>query len=174
MTDKNDLIRSVDDIIVNMNDLRNDVEDLDDHDHDRFGCSECEDMFDTGVEEGKESHEHDTWSCVDCQEVANDGVREAFDNLSVTDLMDSAWDVYEKVLQDGKEEGAEEERDTQRQKLAAFSTMLYNLADFVKKWDDFTVATFEHNALAIRNVLHPERQEQNKVEGDTSGTEVAY
>lgn len=174
MTDKNDLIKSVDDIIVNMNDLRNDVESLDDHDHDRFFCSECEEMFDAGVGEGKESHEHDTWSCVDCQEVSGDAVREAFENLSVTDLMDNAWDVYDEVLTDGKAQGAEEERDVQREKLAAFATMLYNLADFVKKWDGYTVATFEHNALAIRNVLHPERVEENKTEGVVNESEVAY
>lgn len=147
MTDILDIKKSVDNIIVNMNDLRNDIDDVDEHEHDQWGCSSCEEM----VEEGQKSHEHEPWSCSECEEVATEAVSGFWNDVSVSDIMDNAWSEYEEI----KEEGAEEERDTQRQKTAAFRTMLYNLADFAKKWDDTSVATFDHNALAIRNLLHP-------------------
>jgi hypothetical protein len=149
MTDILDNKKSVDNIIINMNELRNDIDDVDEHEHDQWGCSSCEEM----VEEGQKSHEHDTSFCNDCEEVATEAVSTFWNDVSITDIMDNAWSEYEEI----KEEGAEEERDTQRQKVAAFSSMLYNLADFTKKWDETSVATFDHNALAIRNLLHPNR-----------------
>ncbi|CAB4177557.1 hypothetical protein UFOVP1344_23 [uncultured Caudovirales phage] len=161
MTDINDITTGIDNIIINMRDLRNDVENLDvEHEHERHGCSQCEDVFETGVEEGKESHDHDVWGCTDCEEMKDEAAREVWDNISITDIMDNAWSEYQEI----REDGAEEERDAQRQKLAAFSSMLYNLADFTKKWDDTSVATFDHNALAIRNLLHPNRAEDVKPE----------
>jgi len=141
-----DIKESVKNIITNLHDLDSDIDDL-----------ELE-------------HDHDTWGCSDCEEIKDEAAREVWDNISITDIMDNAWSEYEAI----KEEGAEEERDTQRLKLAAFSTMLYNLADFAKKWDDLTVATFEHNALAIRNVLHPNRVEEKKTEEVVNESEVAY
>ena len=156
MTDILDIKKSVDNIIVNMNELRNDIDDVDEHEHDQWGCSDCEEL----VEEGQKSHEHEPWSCNECEEVATDAVSTFWNDVSISDIMDNAWEQYEEI----KQEGAEEERDAQRQKLAAFSSMLYNLADFTKKWDDTSVATFDHNALAIRNLLHPNRAEDVKPE----------
>jgi hypothetical protein len=141
-----DIKESVKNIITNLHDLDSDIDDL------------------------ELDHDHDTWGCSDCEEIKDEAAREVWDNISITDIMDNAWSEYEAI----KEEGAEEERDTQRLKLAAFSTMLYNLADFAKKWDDLTVATFEHNALAIRNVLHPNRVEEKKTEEVVNESEVAY
>ena len=141
-----DIKESVKNIITNLHDLDSDIDDL-----------ELE-------------HDHDTWGCSDCEEIKDEAAREVWDNISITDIMDNAWSEYEEI----KEEGAEEERDTQRQKLAAFSSMLYNLADFTKKWDETSVATFDHNALAIRNVLHPNRVEEKKTEEVVNESEVAY
>jgi hypothetical protein len=51
MADQNDILRSAQNIVSNMEDLVNDIENLDEHNHDAWDCTECESMIDEAVQE---------------------------------------------------------------------------------------------------------------------------
>ena len=51
MADQNDILRSAQNIMSNMEDLVSDIENLDEHNHDVWDCTECESMVDEAVQE---------------------------------------------------------------------------------------------------------------------------
>jgi hypothetical protein len=51
MADQNDILRSAQNIMSNMEDLVSDIENLDEHNHDAWDCTECESMIDEAVQE---------------------------------------------------------------------------------------------------------------------------
>jgi hypothetical protein len=51
MADQNDILRSAQNIVSNMEDLVSDIENLDEHNHDAWDCTECESMIDEAVQE---------------------------------------------------------------------------------------------------------------------------
>ncbi len=51
MADQNEILRSAQNIVTNMEELVNDIENLDEHNHDAWDCTECESMIDEAVQE---------------------------------------------------------------------------------------------------------------------------
>ena len=82
MSDQNEILRSAQNIMSNMEDLVNDIENLDEHNHDVWDCTECESMVD-------------------------EAVQEKVGELDVNDLMDANYSLW----QDVGEEAVQEYKD---------------------------------------------------------------
>jgi hypothetical protein len=72
MSDQNEILRSAQNIVSNMEDLVNDIENLDEHNHDAWDCTECESMID-------------------------EAVQEKVGDLDVNDLMDANYSLWQDV-----------------------------------------------------------------------------
>lgn len=93
MSNTNDLTKSAQDIVVQMEDLINDIASLDEHEHDADDCRDCQ----TIREEADENHEHDAWNCASCESMLDESVSDKIGSLDVNDLMDQNYDLWQTV-----------------------------------------------------------------------------
>lgn len=94
MSDQNDILRSAQNIVTNMEELVSDIENLDEHNHDVWDCTECESMVD-------------------------EAVQEKVGELDVNDLMDSNYSLW----QDIGEEAVGEYKERTESTITAVSAL---------------------------------------------------
>jgi hypothetical protein len=72
MSSKNEVLKSAQDIVSNMEDLVNDIDSLDEHDH-------------------------DVWACTDCESMVDEATQERIGELDVNDLMDANYGLWQDI-----------------------------------------------------------------------------
>ena len=93
MSSTNEILQSAKDIALNMKELVNDIESLDEHEHDADECRDCQ----TIREEADENHDHDAWNCANCESMLEEAVSDKVGSLDPNDLMDMNWDLWQTV-----------------------------------------------------------------------------
>lgn len=111
MSSTNEILQSAKDIALNMKELVNDIESLDEHEHDADECRDCQ----TIREEADENHDHDTWNCSNCESMVDEQVQDRVGSLDPNDLMDMNWDLWQTV---GEEAVSEYKERTESVSLA--------------------------------------------------------
>lgn len=113
MTDKNDLIQSVKNLSVNVDDLLNDVQDLEDE------------------------HQHGTWECGDCEELVDEEFSNKVKDMDVNDLMDMNYDLWMEVGQIALDEHAKQHFKTTIaiQELAELVNGLHDVVELTDTQD---------------------------------------
>lgn len=98
MTDQNDILRSARDIASNVDDLINDIENLEEHDHDVDFCRDCQKIS----EEADENHSHDM-DCAGCEQIIRD-----VDSDTLMDYNYYLWqDIGEEAVREYQERTGE-------------------------------------------------------------------
>jgi hypothetical protein len=127
MSNTNDLTKSAQDIVVQMEDLINDIASLDEHEHDADECRDCQ----TIREEADENHDHDAWNCTSCESMLEEAVADKVGSLDPNDLMDMNWDLWQTVGEEAINEFQERNSGTivAITELARLVNELYDTVD---------------------------------------------
>lgn len=162
MSNKNEVLRSAKDIVINMEDLVNDIDSLDEHEHDENECNDCQTVYESGQEnhehdadecrdcqtireEADENHDHDAWRCTGCESMLDETVSEKIGELDVNDLMDQNYDLWQTV--------GEEAVSEYQERTGSMITAITELAHLVNGLYDTLETTDDDDVLAAITFL---------------------
>jgi hypothetical protein len=141
MSSKNEVLRSAKDLVINMEDLVNDIDSLDEHEHDENECNDCQTVY----ESGQENHEHDSWGCSDCESMVDEQLSDKIGSLDVNDLMDQNYDLWQTV--------GEEAVGEYQERTGSTITAITELAHLVNGLYDTLETTDNDDVLAAITFL---------------------
>ena len=130
MSDQNEILRSAQNIMSNMEDLVNDIENLDEHNHDAWDCTECESMID-------------------------EAVQEKVGELDVNELMDANYSLW----QDVGEEAVQEYKDRTEQVSTALDELVQRVLGLYSTLESTEVSDVNDAIVFVTERVYGVREE---------------
>jgi hypothetical protein len=144
MTDQNELLRSAQNIVSNMEDLVNDIENLDEHNH-------------------------DAWDCTDCESMIDEAVQEKVGELDVNDLMDANYSLW----QDIGEEAVGEYKERTESVSLALDELSHRVLGLYSTLESTDVDTVAMAIDYITEIVYGVREDRKPVVPEEDIIEVA-